>query len=62
MLDGRRGAMAERLTLAAGGSVVLGDGLKLLLDQAGEILKRWRKKATAVEKPQTRRRSRGGTW
>jgi hypothetical protein len=50
--------MAELLTLAAVGTVVLTEGIKFLYGQAGEVLKRWRErqgKATeaATPAPQT---------
>ena len=51
--------MAEPLTLAAVGAVVLNEGVKFLYNQAGEVLKRWReRKKGGAEGPRTRLRSR----
>ena len=40
--------MADPLSLAAVGSVVLAEGVKFLFNQAGEVLKRWRERQASA--------------
>jgi hypothetical protein len=43
--------MADPLTLAAVGALALTEGVKFLYGQAGEVLKRWRERKAAGERP-----------
>jgi hypothetical protein len=46
----RRREMAEPITLAVVGAVVLTEGVKFLYNQCGEVLKRWRDRRDAAKK------------